>query len=157
MTGWRMGWMSIPDDEMAVRVKRLSESLYVSPPTISQHAAWKIFDHLDVLDGYVAQYKRNRDVLLEALPKAGLSKLSAAQGAFYLYADLSEYTDDAEAFCRAMVTEAGVSCTAGVDFDPTRGHTTMRMSYAGKEDDMRKAAERLGNWLAASSTVLKRA
>jgi aspartate/methionine/tyrosine aminotransferase len=149
MTGWRMGWMSVPE-EMAVRIKRLSESLYVSPPTISQHAAMKIFDHIDVLDSYVAHYKKNRDILLESLPKAGLGKLSAAQGAFYLYADLSDYTHDAEDFCRKMVAEAGVSCTAGVDFDPTRGHNAMRISYAGTAADMHKAAERLGNWLQSS-------
>ncbi|MCD8566969.1 MAG: aminotransferase class I/II-fold pyridoxal phosphate-dependent enzyme [Geovibrio sp.] len=155
MTGWRMGWMSVPE-EMAVRIKRLSESLYVSPPTISQHVAYKIFDHMDELDGYVAHYKTNRDILRTALPKAGLTRLSAAEGAFYLYADLSEYTNDAEGFCRAMVDEAGVSCTAGVDFDPTRGNTTMRISYAGTAEDMHKAAERIGNWL-ASKTQGKRA
>jgi aspartate/methionine/tyrosine aminotransferase len=150
MTGWRMGWMSVPE-EMAIRIKRLSESLYVSPPTISQHAAYKIFDHLSDLDGYVAHYKANRDILREGLPKAGLSRLSAADGAFYFYADLSDYTNDAEGFCRAMVSEAGVSCTAGVDFDPTRGHTAMRISYAGTAADMHKACERLGHWLASGA------
>lgn len=152
MTGWRMGWITVPI-EMAVRIKRLSESLYVSPPTISQHAAYKIFDHLDELDGYVAHYKANRDILRAELPRAGLSRLSEAQGAFYLYADLSEYTADAEGFCRRMVDEAGVSCTAGVDFDPTRGHTTMRISYAGTAADMRKASERLGNWLSPAKAL----
>ncbi|MCD8498197.1 MAG: aminotransferase class I/II-fold pyridoxal phosphate-dependent enzyme [Alphaproteobacteria bacterium] len=154
MTGWRMGWITVPE-EMAVRIKRLSESLYVSPPTISQHAAYKIFDHLDELDGYVAHYKANRDILRDALPKAGLTKLSAANGAFYFYADISEYTNDAESFCRAMVDEAGVSCTAGVDFDPTRGNTTMRISYAGTAEDMHKAADRIGNWLSTSAKALR--
>lgn len=153
MTGWRMGWMSVPED-MTVRIKRLSESLFVAPPTISQHVAYKVFDHLDELDGYVRHYKTNRDILLAGLPKAGISRLSAPQGAFYLYADLGDYTHDAEAFCRAMVSEAGVSCTAGVDFDPTRGNNTMRISYAGTAEDMHKAVERLGNWLAPAKAKI---
>lgn len=146
MTGWRMGWVIVPEN-MTDRMKRLAESLFVSPPTISQHVAYKIFDHLDVLDGYVAHYKKNRDILLEGLPKAGIDKLSAAQGAFYLYADISALTNNAEEFCARMLNEAGVSATAGLDFDTTRGHATMRISYAGKPEDMIEACKRIGGWL----------
>lgn len=146
MTGWRMGWMIVPDD-ITDRIKRLAESLFVSPPTLSQHLAYKIFDHIDVLDGYVAHYKRNRDILLAGLPKAGITKLAAAQGAFYLYADIHSLSNDSEEFCRRMLNEAGVSATAGTDFDSARGHTTLRMSYAGAPEDMIKVCERIGGWL----------
>jgi aspartate/methionine/tyrosine aminotransferase len=146
MTGWRMGWMIVPDD-ITDRIKRLAESLFVSPPTLSQHLAYKVFDHIDVLDGYVAHYKRNRDILLAGLPKAGMAKLAAAQGAFYLYADIHNLSNDSEEFCRRMLNEAGVSATAGTDFDSARGHTTLRMSYAGAPEDMIKACERIGGWL----------
>lgn len=146
MTGWRMGWVVVPGD-MADRMKRLSESLFVSPPTLSQHVAYKIFDHIDVLDGYVAHYKKNRDILREGLPKAGLKNLSAAQGAFYFYVDVSDLTNNAPDFCRQMLDEAGVSMTAGLDFDLTRGHQTLRISYAGTPEDMHEACARLGKWL----------
>jgi aspartate/methionine/tyrosine aminotransferase len=146
MTGWRMGWVVVPEN-MTDRMKRLAESLFVSPPTISQHLAYKIFDHLDVLDGYVAHYKKNRDILLAGLPKAGITKLSAAQGAFYFYADLHHLTNDSEDFCRRMLDEAGVSATAGIDFDSARGSATMRISYAGAPEDMSAACERIGGWL----------
>lgn len=146
MTGWRMGWVIVPED-MVDRMKRLAESLFVSPPTISQHVAYKIFDHISALDEYVAHYKRNRDILLSGLPKAGIKNLAAAQGAFYLYADIHDLSNDSEEFCRRMLNEAGVSATAGTDFDSIRGHTTLRMSYAGAPEDMIKACERIGDWL----------
>jgi len=147
MTGWRMGWLVVPQD-MADRIKKLSENLYVSPPTISQHVAYKVFDHMDVLDSYVALYKKNRDILKEGLPKAGLDKLSAANGAFYFYADVGHLTNDSEQFCRRMLEEAKVSATSGVDFDAMRGQRTIRISYAGSSEDMVKACERIKDWLA---------
>lgn len=146
MTGWRMGWVIVPED-LQDRMKRLAESLFVSPPTLSQHVAYKVFDHLDVLDSYVEHYKNNRDILREGLPKAGLKNLSAAEGAFYFYVDLSDLTDDSSDFCRRMLDEAGVSATAGIDFDSARGHKTLRMSYAGSPEDMKEACRRIGSWL----------
>lgn len=146
MTGWRLGWVIMPED-MKDRMKRLAESLFVSPPTISQHAAYKIFDHLDTLNEYVEHYKKNRDILMEGLPKAGLTKLSKCEGAFYIFADVSEYTNDSEAFCKQILEEAKVSVTSGLDFDPTRGRNFMRMSYAGEPQDMQEALKRLGAWL----------
>lgn len=147
MTGWRLGWATMPAD-VAARVKKLAENLFVSPPTIAQHAAYKIFDHLDVLDGYVAKYKENRDILRASLPDAGIRNLSAADGAFYFYADIANLTDNSESFTRQMLDEAGVSVTAGVDFDAVRGHSTIRISYAGSAEDMREACRRLKDWLA---------
>lgn len=146
MTGWRLGWAVVPET-MAGRIKKLAESLCVSPPTLAQHLAYKTFDHKDVLESYVAHYKKNRDALLDGLPQAGLTKLSQADGAFYIYVDLSDLTGDSEAFTRRMVDEAGVSATAGLDFDAARGHQAMRISYAGTLEDMNEACRRIKTWL----------
>lgn len=150
MTGWRLGWIITPKD-MNERMKMLAESLFVAPPTLSQHVAYKIFDHLDTLDGYVKQYRENHDILKSGLPDAGFTKLSKGDGAFYFYVDISDFSDNSETFCKAMLEEAGVSATAGLDFDPVRGHRYIRMSYAGSPDDMREACQRLKNWLRANS------
>lgn len=154
MTGWRLGWVISPPDMMD-RMKKLAESLFVAPPTISQHVAYKIFDHLDELDNYVTSYKENHDILRDMLPDAGLAKLSKGDGAFYFYVDVSDYTDNSEEFCRQLVEEAGVSATAGLDFDGKRGHRFIRMSYAGSADDMREACQRIKNWLRSNEAGAK--
>jgi aspartate/methionine/tyrosine aminotransferase len=146
MTGWRLGWMVVPDD-LARSVECLSQNLYISPPTLSQHAACAVFDCTDELDANVARYARNRDLLLAELPKAGFTRLAPADGAFYIYADVSDLTDDSEAFCRRMLAETGVAATPGIDFDPARGRRYVRFSFAGSTDDMAEAALRLNNWL----------
>lgn len=147
MTGWRLGWLVLPED-LAPRVKALAENLFVSPPTLSQHVAMKIFDHTDILDGYVATYRRNRDILRAGLEKAGIEKLSHAKGAFYFYADISHLTDDSESFCARMLDEAWVSITPGLDFDARRGGKTVRLSYAGPTADIEEACARIQKWLA---------
>lgn len=154
MTGWRLGWVVTPPD-LTPAMKKLCESLFVSAPTLSQHAALKVFDHLDDLDAYVAHYKKNRDILMDGLPKAGLTKLSACDGAFYIYADISEYADNSEEFCMRMVEEAGVSATSGLDFDTARGHHFIRISYAGTPEDMVEACNRLESWLLRFSNTKK--
>lgn len=146
MTGWRLGWAVLPEN-MTDAVKRMAENLTVSPPTISQNLAHIVFDHFDVLDGYVQKYKQNRDILMNGLPEAGIDNIAPAQGAFYLYADISNLTDDSEDFCRRMLDEAKVCATAGVDFDSVRGQTTMRMAYAASSEDMHEACRRLKLWL----------
>ena len=146
LTGWRLGWSIVPND-MVERIKKLSESLYVSPPTLSQKVAYHTLDVLDVLDEYVAHYQKNRDILREGLPDAGFRNLSAMQGAFYVYVDLSDLTDNSEEFAARLLDEAGVAATAGIDFDTARGHQTMRMSYAGTADDMIEACTRIKKWL----------
>jgi len=145
MTGWRLGWMVVPDSLLR-SMECLSQNLFISPPTISQLAGVAAFDCRDELDAYVANYARNRSLLLEQLPKAGFDKLSHADGAFYLYADVSHLTNDSQAFCKKILAETGVALTPGVDFDPERGHRYIRFSFAGPHDDMRKAAERLIAW-----------
>lgn len=145
MTGWRLGWTVVPTD-MADRVKKLAESLFVSAPTISQHVAYKVFDHLDQLDGYVASYRKNRDILFEELPKAGFKTLTDGAGAFYVYADIHNLSNDSEQFCSKMLNEAKVSTTPGIDFDLTRGHQAIRICYADSEENIRDACARLKNW-----------
>ena len=146
MTGWRLGWMVLPEDLLRP-VECLAQNLFISPPTLSQIAAEAAFDCREELDGYVAAYARNRALLLGELPKAGFDRLAPADGAFYLYADVSRLTNDSQDFCRRMLAETGVAITPGNDFDPERGHHFVRFSFAGLEVEMAQAAERLAAWL----------
>ena len=145
MTGWRLGWLVLPETLMR-SVECLQQNLFISPPTLSQHAAVAAFDCRDVLDGIVARYGANRDCLLGELPKAGFDRLAAAEGAFYLYADVGQLTNDSNDFCRRMLDETGIAATPGIDFDPERGHRFVRFSFAGPEADIAAAAERLVTW-----------
>ncbi len=145
MTGWRLGWMVVPE-ALLRSVECLSQNLFISPPTLSQMAAVAAFDCREQLDGYVENYRRNRDLLVDLLPKAGFDKLSHADGAFYLYADVSHLTNDSEEFCRRCLAETGVAITPGIDFDPERGNCTVRFSFAGPFNDMAEAAQRLIDW-----------
>lgn len=146
MTGWRLGWMVLPQDLLRP-VECLAQNLFISPPTLSQMAAEAAFDCREELDGYVSVYARNRSLLLRELPKAGFDRLAPADGAFYLYADVSPLTNDSEDFCRRMLAETGVAITPGVDFDPERGHQFVRFSFAGLEAETAEAAARLETWL----------
>jgi aspartate/methionine/tyrosine aminotransferase len=145
MTGWRIGWMVVP--ERLIRVfERLAQNLYISPPTVSQIGALAAFDATEELEAYKAVYAENREMLLDELPKAGFGRLAPADGAFYLYADIAHLTDDSEGFALRMLKETGVAATPGIDFDETRGRHFMRFSYAGTAGDMCEAARRLRSW-----------
>jgi aspartate/methionine/tyrosine aminotransferase len=145
MTGWRVGWMVVPPG-LVRTVERLAQNLYISPPAVSQVAALGAFDGLDELEANKRVYAANRALLLEELPKAGLGAIVPADGAFYLYADVSRFTDDSLAFAKLMLDEAGVAATPGVDFDEARGRRYIRFSYAGSTDRMAEAARRLQGW-----------
>jgi aspartate/methionine/tyrosine aminotransferase len=145
MTGWRLGWMVVPKDLLRT-IECLAQNLYISPPSLSQHAAIAAFASLDELDANVARYAENRALLLAELPKAGLARFAPADGAFYLYADVSHLTNDSRDFCQRMLREIGVACTPGIDFDPARGHTTLRLSFAGTRETIAEAARRLKAW-----------
>ena len=147
MTGWRVGWMVLPED-LTRPVERLAQNLFISAPGISQVAALAAFDADDELRGHVARYAANRALLLDALPKAGIDRLAPAEGAFYLYADVGHLTNDSSAWCARMLAEIAVAATPGVDFDRRRGHRTVRFSFCGTTDDMAEAAERIRRWLA---------
>ena len=145
MTGWRIGWMVLPLD-LARPVERLAQNLFISPPHISQIAAEAAFDCHAELQANVARYRRSRDHLLAALPAAGFTRLSPAEGAFYLFADIADRSNDSAAFCARMLREAGIAVSPGVDFDRARGNRFIRFSYCGPEADMQAAAERLKAW-----------
>jgi aspartate/methionine/tyrosine aminotransferase len=145
MTGWRIGWMVLPE-ELVRPVECLAQNFFISAPYISQVAAEAAFDCHEELQANVARYRRSRDHLIRALPEAGFSHLSPAQGAFYLFADISDRSNDSVAFCKRVLAEVGVAVTPGVDFDHARGNHFLRFSYCGPEADMQEAAARLKAW-----------
>ena len=145
MTGWRVGWLVLPDD-LVRPVECLAQNFFISAPHISQLAAEAAFDCQEELQANIARYRRSRDHLLATLPGAGFPRLSPAEGAFYLYADVTDRTNDSAAFCARMLAEAGVAATPGLDFDRSRGNRFVRFSYCGPEADMREAANRLARW-----------
>ncbi len=138
MTGWRVGWMVLPED-LVRPVECLAQNFF-----ISQIAAAAAFDCHEELQANVAVYRRSRAHLLAALPAAGFAKLSPAEGAFYIFADVSDRTQDSASLCAHMLEAAGVAASPGIDFDRVRGHRFVRFSYCGPEADMRAAADRLG-------------
>jgi len=146
MTGWRLGWMLVPPD-LARSVECLAQNFYISPPALSQLAALPVFGCRAELDGHVARYRTNRDLLICALREAGLSRFAPAEGAFYLYADIAGLTRDSEEFCRRLLIETGVAVTPGLDFDPIGGGRWVRFSFAGSTGDVTEAARRLKDWL----------
>ena len=145
MTGWRVGWMVVPQD-LVRPIERLAQNFFISVPTLSQHVALAAFDCREELDGHVRRYRTNRDLLLDGLPGAGLKTFAPAEGAFYLYADVNHLTNDSREFCSRMLKEAGVATTPGVDFDRARGAGTLRISFAGSTAEMEEAVRRLKAW-----------
>ncbi len=146
MTGWRVGWIVAP--KALVRpIERLQQNLAISVPTLSQVAAEAAFDGSEEMEAVKRSYAVNRDILIEGLPRAGLDRFLPADGAFYLYADVSRFTDDSLAFARKMLEETHVASTSGVDFDPVHGRSFIRFSYARSTEDMREAVQRLIKWL----------
>ncbi|GEO13632.1 pyridoxal phosphate-dependent aminotransferase [Microvirga aerophila] len=146
MTGWRIGWIVVP--ERLVRpIERLAQNLYISPPYLSQVAALAAFDAAEELEAVKEGYARNRAYLLEELPRLGITEMHPVDGAFYIYADISRFTNDSIGFTKRMLEEAGVAATPGLDFDPVEGSHYLRLSFAGSENDCREAVARLATWL----------
>ena len=147
MTGWRLGWMVLPE-RLLRPMECLAQNLFISPPTLAQLAALEAFDATEELNSHVERYATNREILLKGLHQAGITEMAPAQGAFYLYADVSAFTNDAMAFCNSMLHEAGVAATPGLDFDTERGHRFVRFSFAGATADIEEAVRRLQQWIA---------
>jgi len=145
MTGWRLGWILVPEELMR-SIECLSQNIFISPPTLSQHAGVEAFNCDEELLANVERYTKNREFLLKYLPAAGFSNLAPADGAFYLYADITSQSDNSAEFCRRMLSEALVATTPGIDFDPFNGNRYIRFSFSGSETDMLIACERLSNW-----------
>ncbi|MDE5444069.1 aminotransferase class I/II-fold pyridoxal phosphate-dependent enzyme [Bradyrhizobium sp. CSA207] len=146
MTGWRVGWMVVPD--MLVRpIERLQQNLSISVPSLSQIAAEAAFDGTADMEEIKHGYQENRRILIEGLPKAGLTRFLPADGAFYLYADVSDFTSDSFEFAKQMLEQAHVAATPGLDFDPIHGRSFIRLSYARSPQEMREAVDRIAHWL----------
>lgn len=147
MTGWRVGWMVVPP-ALVRTMERLQQNLSISVPTLSQIAADAAFEGRAEMEAIKQSYVENRRILTEGLPKVGLTRFLPADGAFYLYADASDFTSDSLDFATRLLDAAHVALTPGVDFDPFHGHQYLRISYAGSAADMREAVERIGGFLA---------
>ncbi|MDX2142831.1 MAG: aminotransferase class I/II-fold pyridoxal phosphate-dependent enzyme [Rhodospirillaceae bacterium] len=146
MTGWRVGWMIVPED-LCRSVECLAQNLYISPPALSQHAALAAFAGLDELKANVATYARNRATLLRTLPRLGFENFSPPDGAFYFYVNVAHLGADSPEVCRRILHEAGVAVTPGLDFDPFHGKEWMRLSYAVSEAQVAEAVTRLEAWI----------
>jgi aspartate/methionine/tyrosine aminotransferase len=146
MTGWRVGWMVVPEDHVRV-VERIAQNMFICAPHASQVAALAAMDAGDELEANMAVYRTNRALMLEGLPKAGFTSFAPPDGAFYVYADVSAITHDSRALCAQILQEAGVAVTPGLDFDPVRGHQTVRFSYARSTEDIVEGLARLQGFM----------
>ncbi|MCO8145355.1 aminotransferase class I/II-fold pyridoxal phosphate-dependent enzyme [Rhodovulum tesquicola] len=148
MTGWRVGWMVVPEDHIR-RIERLVQNLFICAPHASQVVALAALDCTDELQANMAVYRRNRALMMEGLPKAGFTRIAPPDGAFYVYADVSDLTGDSRAFAAEILEKAGVAVTPGLDFDPLRGAGTLRFSYARSTADIEEGLARLARFMAA--------
>jgi len=147
MTGWRVGWMIVPPD-LIRSIECLAQNLYISAPTLSQFGAFAAFDCTEELDANVKRYEQNRKILLSELPKAGFTQLAPVDGAFYIYSDISNLTNNSEKFCQKILNDTGVAITPGTDFDQGRGNAFVRFSFSGPTHAIKEAADRLKDWMA---------
>ena len=146
MVGWRLGWIVAPE-HAADRLRTYVGNMFLTPPSLSQHAALAAMDEQAVLEAYIETYRRNRALLLEALPTLGLGRIAPPDGAFYIWADISGFSDDSMDFCRRLLSDTGVTIAPGVDFDPVQGRHFVRFSFAVSEAETREALDRFSRWL----------
>ncbi len=147
MAGWRLGWLVVPKAE-ASRAVAYMGALFLTAPALAQHAALVAMDCRAELEGHVATYRRNRELLLAALPELGLDEIAPPDGAFYIWADVAALTDDSLAFCRQLLLDTGVATAPGVDFDPVEGRHFIRMSFAVSTPEIEEAIRRMIPWFA---------
>lgn len=147
MTGWRIGWMVVPEDHIRT-VERLAQNMFICPPHVSQIAALAALECIDELEANRKVYAENRRLMLEGLPKAGFSRIAPPDGAFYVYADVADLTDNSLRLARDILHGAGVAVTPGLDFDPVRGARTLRFSYARATADIAEGLWRLQEFMA---------
>lgn len=148
MTGWRVGWMVVPPAHVRV-VERLAQNMFICPPHASQVVALAALGCREELEANRAVYAENRRRMLEELPKAGFTRIAPPDGAFYIYADVSDLTSDSRAFAAKILERAGVAVTPGLDFDPVRGARTLRFSYARSTADIAEGLARLHDFMTA--------
>jgi len=148
MAGWRLGWLLVPADHLD-RAKAFIGNLFLTPPSLSQHAGLVAMDQHAVLEAHIDVYRANRALMLAALPALGLKSIAPPDGAFYIWADIGHLTHDSVAFCEALLRDTGVATAPGVDFDPVDGHLFMRFSFAVSTPEIREALDRMTPWFAA--------
>jgi aspartate/methionine/tyrosine aminotransferase len=153
MAGWRLGWLLSPA-EHAQRPRAYASNLFLTAPSLAQHAALAAMDAREELEGHVGVYRANRALMLEALPRLGLRRVAPPDGAFYIWADIGHLTDDSLAFCKKLVRETGVAAAPGIDFDPVDGRRFIRFSFAVSTAETREALRRLEPWFAAQAAAL---
>jgi len=146
MTGWRIGWLVVPEDHLR-SVERLAQNMFICPPHVSQLAALAALQSHDEMQQNLAVYRENRRLMLQGLPEAGLTHIAPPDGAFYIYADISEFGVDSRKFAAEVLQEAGVALTPGLDFDPIRGGHTIRLSYAQATGEIIEGLRRLKRFM----------
>lgn len=151
MVAWRLGWLLVPPELIAAARARMG-NLFLTPPSLSQHAGLVAFDCREELEGHVRTYARNRALLLQAVPKLGLARIAPPDGAFYIYADISHLTNDSLSFCEALLRDTGVATAPGLDFDPIDGNRFMRFSFAVSTAQVEDALTRITPWFAARAS-----
>ncbi len=145
MAGWRLGWLVASDDLVDAARARMG-NLFLTAPSLAQHAGLAAMDCIDELEANVATYRANREIVLRALPAMGVTRIAPPDGAFYIYADVSHLTDDSMAFAHQLLTDTGVAIAPGVDFDPVAGQTHLRFSFAVSTPQIEDAMARLTPW-----------
>ena len=153
MAGWRLGWLVVPEKLIDAARARMG-NLFLTPPSLAQHAGLIAFDCREELEGHIQTYARNRELLLKALPKMGLRRIAPPDGAFYIYADVGHLTDDSLAFCEALLRDTGVAVAPGLDFDPVDGKAFIRLSFAVFTDLVEEAIRRIEPWLTAQKAAV---
>jgi aspartate/methionine/tyrosine aminotransferase len=146
MTGWRIGWMVVPQSHVR-SIERLAQNMFICAPHAAQVAALGAMDAENELSTNIESYAENRRILLDGLPNIGFGKIAPPDGAFYIYADVSEYTQNSREMCDEILKDAGVAVTPGLDFDPKRGHHFIRFSYAQSTDMIVEGLKRLGDFM----------
>ena len=147
MTGWRVGWMVVPENHVRI-VERLAQNMFICPPHASQIAALAALDCIEELEANRKVYATNRSLMLEGLAAAGFTRIAPPDGAFYIYADVSDLTNDSLAFCAEILDKVGVAVTPGLDFDPVRGGSTLRFSYARSTPEIVEGLSRIATFMA---------
>jgi len=149
MVAWRLGWLLAPADRVG-RARAFAGNMFLTAPSLSQHAGVAALEAHDELEGHVRVYRRNRDLLLQALPRLGLEKIAPPDGAFYVYVDVRHLTDDSLAFCKKLLLETGVATAPGIDFDPVDGRHHIRLSFAVSTAEVEDAILRLEKWFSST-------
>ncbi|MGA7674538.1 MAG: aminotransferase class I/II-fold pyridoxal phosphate-dependent enzyme [Rhizomicrobium sp.] len=148
MVAWRLGWLLAPAEDVQ-RVRAFAGNMFLTAPSLSQHAGLAALDARDELEGHVRVYRRNRDLLLQALPGFGLDRIAPPDGAFYVYVDVRHLTDDSLSFCKRLLLETGVATAPGIDFDPVDGRHHIRLSFAVSTPEVEDAVKRLAQWFSS--------